>query len=51
MNVIYPYLLDEQLKHFLYYHAKVNNKRIVILDYEFMVKLLDKYVEEHNLSL
>lgn len=51
VGVIYPYLLDEQLKHFLYYHAKVNNKRIVILDYEFMIKLLDKYVEEHKLSL
>lgn len=51
VGVIYPYLIDEQLKHFLYYHAKVNNKRIVILDYEFMLKLLDKYVEDHNLSL
>ena len=51
VGVIYPYLLDEQLKHFLYYHAKVNNKRIVILDYEFMLKLLDKYVEDHNLRL
>lgn len=51
VGVIYPYLIDEQLKHFLYYHAKVNNKRIVILDYEFMLMLLDKYVEDHNLSL
>lgn len=51
VGVIYPYLLDDQLKYFLYHHAKVNNKRIVILDYEFMLKLLDKYVEDHNLIL
>ena len=51
VGVIYPYLLDEQLKHFLYYHAKVNNKRIVILDYEFMLKLLDKFIEDHDLKL
>lgn len=51
VGVIYPYLLDNQLKYFLYHHAKVNNKRIVILDYEFMLKLLDKYVEDHNLRL
>lgn len=31
VGVIYPYLLDDQLKYSLYHHAKVNNKRIVIL--------------------
>ena len=51
IGVIYPYLLDDQLKHFLYYHAKVNNKRIVILDYEFMCKLLDKYIEDNQLAM
>jgi hypothetical protein len=51
IGVIYPYLLDDQLKHFLYYHAKVNNKRIVILDYEFMCKLLDKYIEDNQLPM
>lgn len=50
-GVVYPYLLDDQLKHFLYHHAKMNNKRIVILDYEFMSKLLDKYIEDKNLTI
>lgn len=50
-GVIYPYLIDDQLKYFLYHHAKMNNKRIVILDYEFMTKLLDKYIEDGNLSI
>ena len=50
-GVIYPYLIDDQLKYFLYHHAKMNNKRIVILDYEFMTKLLDKYIEDGNLSV
>lgn len=27
----------------------MNNKRIVILDYDFMVKLLDKYIADNNL--
>jgi hypothetical protein len=51
IGVIYPYLIDDQLKHFLYHYAKMNNKRLVILDYEFMVKLLDKYIEENNLII
>lgn len=51
VGVIYPYLIDDQLKHFLYHHAKMNNKRIVILDYEFMSKLLDKYIEDNQLSM
>lgn len=49
VGVIYPYLIDDQLKFFLYHQAKMNNKRIVILDYDFMVKLLDKYVADNNL--
>ncbi len=51
IGVIYPYLLDDQLKYLLYHQAKMNNKRIVILDYEFMSKLLDKYIEENNLTM
>ena len=49
VGVIYPYLIDDQLKFFLYHQAKMNNKRIVILDYDFMVKLLDKYIADNNL--
>ncbi|MBE6883643.1 MAG: hypothetical protein E7487_03460 [Ruminococcaceae bacterium] len=47
VGIIYPYILDDNLKHLLYHHAKLSNKRLVILDYEFMAKLLDKYIEDH----
>lgn len=47
VGIIYPHLVDDQLKHFLYHYAKLSNKRLVILDREFMLKLLDQYIEEN----
>ncbi len=49
IGVIYPHILDDQLKHLLYHQAKIQNKKFVILDQEFMVKLLDKYMEEKKI--
>ncbi len=49
IGVIYPNLLDDQLKYFLYHYAKLSNRRLVILDREFMLKLLDKYIGDNGL--
>lgn len=49
IGVIYPYIIDDQLKYLLYHQAKLNNKRLVILDADFMIKLLDKYLVDHNI--
>lgn len=49
IGTIYPGLLDDQLKYLLYQEAKLHNKRFVILDEDFMIKLLDKYLEEKGL--
>lgn len=42
IGVIYPDIIDDQLKHLLFHEAKVHNKKLVILDKEFMLQLLDK---------
>jgi hypothetical protein len=44
VGVIYPDLIDDQLKHFLSHYAKLSNKRFVLLDREFMLKLLDSCI-------
>lgn len=49
VGVIYPNLIDDQLKYFLYHYAKLSNRRLVILDRDFMLKLLDRYIEESGL--
>lgn len=49
VGVIYPNLIDDQLKYFLYHYAKLSNRRLVILDRDFMLKLLDWYIEKKNL--
>ncbi len=49
IGVIYPDIIDDQLKYLLYHQAKLNNKRLVILDADFMIKLLDKYLTDHNI--
>ena len=49
VGVIYPNLMDDQLKYFLYHYAKLSNRRLVILDRDFMLKLLDRYIEERGL--
>ena len=41
--------LNDQLKYFLYHYAKLSNRRLVILDRDFMLKLLDRYIEERGL--
>lgn len=49
IGVIYPDLIDDQLKHLLFHEAKVHNKKLVILDKEFVTHLLDKYLTDKNL--
>lgn len=49
IGVIYPDIIDDQLKHLLFNEAKVHNKKLVILDKEFMINLLDKYLVDNNL--
>lgn len=49
IGVIYPDIIDDQLKYLLYHQAKLNNKRLVILDEDFMIKLLDKYLADHDI--
>lgn len=49
IGVIYPDIIDDQLKYLLYHQAKLNNKRLVILDADFMIKLLDKYLVDHGI--
>lgn len=49
IGVIYPDMIDDQLKHLLFHEAKVHNKKIVILDKDFMIHLLDKYLTDKNL--
>lgn len=49
IGVIYPDIIDDQLKYLLYHQAKLNNKRLVILDADFMLKLLDKYLTDHKI--
>ena len=48
---IYPGVVDDQLKQLLYNEAKVHNKSFVLMDNEFMIKLLDYYISEHGLTL
>lgn len=50
IGVIYPNLIDDQLKYFLYHYAKLSNKRLVILDGDFMLKLLDWYIEKSDMK-
>lgn len=49
IGVVYPDLLDDQLKYLLLHEAKIRNKKLVVLDKEFMTKLLDKYLTDHGL--
>lgn len=49
VGVIYPNLIDDQLKYFLYHYAKLSNCRLVILDRDFMLNLLDRYIEDNGL--
>lgn len=49
IGVIYPNIISDQLKHLLFNEAKVHNKKLVILDYEFMIKLLDEYLSNKNI--
>ncbi len=49
IGVIYPGMIADQLKYLLFNQAKLQNKKLVILDQEFMLKLLDKYLTEKNL--
>ena len=42
---------DSQLKQLLYNEAMVHNKRFVVMDNDFMVKMLDNYLCVHELSL
>lgn len=49
VGVIYPDMIDDQLKYLLFHEAKVHNKKLVILDKEFMIQLLDKYLTDKNL--
>lgn len=44
IGIIYPHLLDDQLKNLLYTEAILRNKKIVILDHDFMIKLIDYYL-------
>ena len=50
-GLIYPGVIDDQLKQLLYNEAKVHNKRFVVMDNEFMVRMLDYYLCVHELSL
>lgn len=50
IGTIYPGLLDDQLKYLLYHEAKLHNKHFVILDEDFMINLLDKYLEEKGIQ-
>lgn len=49
IGVIYPDMIDDQLKYLLFHEAKIHNKKFVILDKEFMLHLLDKYIADKNL--
>lgn len=49
IGVIYPDMIDDQLKYLLFQEAKVHNKKLVILDKDFMIQLLDKYLTDKNL--
>lgn len=49
IGVIYTGLIDDQLKYLLFHEAKVHNKKIVILDEDFMLHLLDKYLTDRKL--
>ena len=49
IGVIYPEIIDDQLKYLLYHYAKLSNKKLVIMDKDFMLRLLDKYLEDHNI--
>ena len=49
IGVIYPNVIDDQLKYLLYHEAKVHNKKFVVLDKDFMINLLDKYLTDKNL--
>ena len=50
-GLIYSGIIDDQLKQLLYNEAKIHNKRFVVMDNEFMVKLLDNYICKHKLFL
>ncbi len=49
IGVVYPDIIDDQLKHLLFNEAKVHNKKLIIMDKEFMICLLDKYLSDKNL--
>ncbi len=49
IGVIYPDMIDDQLKYLLFHEAKVHNKKLVILDKDFIIQLLDKYLTDKNL--
>lgn len=48
---IYPGLVDDQLKQLLYHEAKIHNQRFVIMDQDFIIKLLDWYICSHELVI
>ncbi len=50
-GVIYPGIIDDQLKQLLYHEAKVHNKRLTVMDHEFMINLIDYYICKHGLVL
>ena len=50
-GLIYPGIIDDQLKQLLFNEAKLHNKRFVVLDNEFMLKLLDHYLCIHGIKL
>ncbi len=50
-GLIYPGIIDDQLKQLLYNEAKVHNKRFVVMDNEFMLKMLDYYLCNHGITL
>lgn len=51
IGVIYPGIIDNQLKQMLYNEAKVHNKSLVIMDNDFMIKMLDYYLEENSIVI
>lgn len=46
IGIIYPHIIDNQLKNLLYTEAILRNKKMVILDHDFMIKLMDYYLNK-----
>ena len=51
IGIIYPDIIDAQLTQLLFNEVKVHNKKLVILDKDFMIKLLDDYLVNKDLCL